>query len=368
MAYGTVNADIIQSSVSGVSLGAGNSSIMKNRIINGAMVIDQRNAGASVSLTTPATYVMDRWSFRSSTSINVQRSTTSTTGFINSAYITVPTGATSSSGHFNIMQQSIEGFNISDLGWGTANAKTVTLSFWVRSTQTGTFAGSLRNGAGDRSYVFNYTISSANTWTQASVTIAGDTTGTWATDNTAGITVTFDLGSGSTFATTANSWAAGNYVTTTGAVQLTTTSSANLYITGVQLEVGSSATGYEYVNYQTSLANCQRYYWRTTGNSAATGFNSIATGYAASTSQANMVIPLPVSMRSTPTLSYSGSISVLPTNGAAMTLSSISQSYNGNGSVWATINTSSANLISLGPAFMYTQNASTNWFDASAEL
>lgn len=266
----------------------------RNKIINGAMMIDQRNAGASVSLTTPTTYVMDRWAFRSNTAITVQRSTTAAIGFINSAYVTVPTGATSASGNFNVMQQSIEGFNVSDLNWGTANAKTVTLSFQVRSTQTGTFAGSIRNGAGDRSYVFTFAIASANTWTSISVTIAGDTTGTWAADNTAGLIVTFDLGSGSTFETTAGAWTAGNYSRTSGAVQLTTTSSANLYITGVQLEKGATATPFENRLYGTELALCQRYYWQG-GNGWAGVFN---TGTTARFSGA-----YPVQMRTAPTVS-----------------------------------------------------------------
>ena len=262
----------------------------RNKIINGAMMIDQRNAGAAVSLTTPATYVIDRWSFRSNTSITVQRSITSTTGFINSAYITVPTGAASAAGNFNIMQQSVEGFNISDLGWGASGAKSVILSFQVRSSQTGTFAGSIRNGAGDRSYVFTYSIASANTWTSISLTISGDTTGTWSTDNSAGLIVTFDLGSGSTFATTSGSWTAGNYVTTSGAVQLTTTSGATWYVTGVQLEKGATATPFENRLYGTELALCQRYY-----STFYIAFDAAGNTYAA------QGITFPVPMRAMPT-------------------------------------------------------------------
>jgi hypothetical protein len=275
------------------SLNGGALSGARNRIINGDMRIDQRNAGASVSLTTPATYVIDRWSFRSNTSINVQRSTTAPTAFTNSAYVTVPTGAASSSGHFNVMAQYVEGFNVSDLAWGSASAKAITLSFQVRSSQTGTFAGSIRNSAGDRSYVFTYSVSSANTWTTVSIGISGDTSGTWLTDNSIGLSVTFDLGSGSSFATTAGSWTAGNYSTTSGAVQLTATTGATFYITGVQLEAGTVATPFERRSYGQELALCQRYFVSASINVSPSAWN--ATPYY-----------FPVTMRATPTVTGTG--------------------------------------------------------------
>jgi hypothetical protein len=156
--------------------------------------------------------------------------------------------------------QAIEGFNIADLGWGAAGAKTVTLSFWVLSSLTGTFGGALRNSAANRSYPFSYTISAANTWEQKSITIAGDTSGTWLTTNGTGINLNFGLGVGSTYSGTAGSWAAGNYVSSTGAVSVVGTNAATWYITGVQLEVGTKATPYEFVTYSDQLAQCQRYY------------------------------------------------------------------------------------------------------------
>jgi hypothetical protein len=262
MPYGTVNADVIGTSVAGSNIGAGNASIMKNRIINGGQVIDQRNAGASVALTSAAKFITDRFAVRTVTGTGntAIQSTTSTTGFVNSLLVTIGTGASPAAGENNYILQSIEGFNISDLGWGTANAKTVTLSFQVRSSLTGTFGGALRNSAGDRSYPYTYTIASTNTWTPVSVTIAGDTSGTWLTNNGEGVGVFFDLGTGSTFQGTAGAWAAADYRAATGCVKLVATSSANLYITGVQLEVGSSATGFEYRQYTTELQLCQRYY------------------------------------------------------------------------------------------------------------
>ena len=248
-------------------LGAGNASIMKNRIINGAMVIDQKNSGASVTITNTSntTYTLDRWGAYGSqaSKFSVQQNAGSATPPVGySKYLGVTSLSAYSvltADYFNLLQY-IEGYNIADLGWGTANVKTVTLSFQVYSSLTGTFGGSLSN-ASNYSYPFTYTISSANTWTTISVTIAGPTSGTWATDNSRGIQLSFGLGSGATgYAGTAGSWSANYYLTATGTVSVVGTNGATFYITGVQLEVGSSATGFEYVNYQTSLANCQRYY------------------------------------------------------------------------------------------------------------
>jgi hypothetical protein len=319
MAFGTINADTLVTSTSGGILGAGNASIMKNRIINGAMVIDQRNAGASV---TPAnnTYTLDRWNTYQSTSsaYSVQQNAGSVTppvGFTNYLGVTSLAATSLSAGSYFMLTQIIEGFNTADLQWGTANAKTITLNFWVRSSLTGTFGGSLENGGNNRSYPFTYTISSANTWTQASVTIAGDTTGTWATDNTAGIKLRIGLGVGTTASTTAGAWAAGDYYSATGAVSVVGTSGATFYITGVQLEVGSSATGFEYVNYQTSLANCQRYFQQYGDN--ATNKNVMPYGSAAGTTEIDAYMTLPVVMRTTPTLT---SLNLTAYDGAATPL------------------------------------------------
>jgi hypothetical protein len=265
MPYGTVNADVITTSTAGGVLGAGNASIMKNRIINGAMVIDQRNAGASVTVLTTTGYTLDRWktSCDVSSKFSVQQNAGSVTppvGFVNYLGATSLSAYSVPSGEIYGLQQCIEGYNTADLQWGTANAKTVTLSFWVRSSLTGTFGGSFLNATSDRSYPFSYSIPVANTWTQISVTVSGDTSGTWNTTTGRGIVIIFSLGTGTTYSGTAGSWSANNYQSATGATSVVGTNGATFYITGVQLEVGSSATGFEYVNYQTSLANCQRYF------------------------------------------------------------------------------------------------------------
>jgi hypothetical protein len=305
MAYGTVSADVIQSSVTGVSLGAGNATRFKSRIINGDMRIDQRNAGAAVTITniSAITYTLDRWYAYGSVAskFSVQQNAGSVTppaGFINYLGVTSLSAYTVGATDGFQVGQIIEGLNVADLGWGTANAKTITLSFWVYSSLTGTFGGVFQNSATSRSYPFTYTISSASTWTQISITIAGDTSGTWLTTNGVGVYVKFGLGVGTTYSGTAGAWAAANYVSATGAVSVVGTNGATFYITGVQLEVGSSATGFEYVDYTTQLAMCQRYLPCFNFSASNSGMYA---GQAFSTTNAMITFPFEVQTRTAPT-------------------------------------------------------------------
>jgi hypothetical protein len=239
--------------------------VLKNRIINGDMRIDQRNAGASVTPSGDPVYTLDRWYITQSqnSKFTIQQNAGSVTppsGYKNYLGATVVSAVTVGASDYFSLAQSIEGFNIADLNWGTANAQTVTLSFWVRSSLTGTFGGALRNTTGNLSYPFTYTISSANTWEQKSVTIGGSTTGTWNSTNTEGVIVRFGLGAGSTFSGTSGAWATQNSMSATGATSVVGTNGATFYITGVQLEIGTSATPFERRLYNQELANCQRYY------------------------------------------------------------------------------------------------------------
>jgi len=271
----------------------------RNRIINGDMRIDQRNAGASVA--TDNTLPVDR--FRQNMVgggvLTSNRSTTAPTGFTNSVLVTVSTAdASIAAGDYYNFNQRIEGVNVADLGFGSASAKTVTLSFWVRSSLTGTFAGCLANGAANRSYTFTYDISSADTWEQKTITVVGDTSGTWLTDTGIGLRVVFDLGGGSDSQGTAGSWQSGFKSATSGAVKPISTLNATWFITGVQLEVGTVATPFERRPFGMELALCQRYCYVgelvTVGNCDSAGNPSVSA-------------QLPVPPRATPTLiSYSG--------------------------------------------------------------
>jgi hypothetical protein len=192
----------------------------------------------------------------------LQQSSTVPTGagFVNSIIATSLAATTVGPGDTYEVDQQIEGYNIADLMWGTANAKTVTLSFWVRSSLTGTFGGALESQSNTRAYPFSYTISSANTWEQKTITIAGDTTGTWVTDNSRGVVIRWSLGTGSNYLNTANAWVAGDYQSVTGETKLVATNGATWYLTGVQLEKGSTATSFDYRSFGTELALCQRYF------------------------------------------------------------------------------------------------------------
>ena len=288
---------------------------MRNRIINGDMKIDQRNAGASVTPANGAvTYTIDRWAFyvNQASKLTAQQSSTAPSGFTNSLKVTSSSAYSVGASDRFLLQQYIEGFNVADLGWGTANAKTVTLSFQVYSSLTGTFGGSLKNNDGTRSYPFSYTISSANTWTTVSVTIAGDTSGTWEKTTAAGIILNFGLGTGSTFSGTSGSWASANYDSVTGATSVVGTNGATWYITGVQLEVGSTATPFERRMYGTELALCQRYFQRL----------GSAVGMASASNFITAAIQFFVPMRTTPTVSTSNLMTVTDTNAIDATQSS----------------------------------------------
>ena len=339
----------------------------RNRIINGAMVIDQRNAGASSTPTGSGYSSCDRWSqwVSQASKYSVQRSTTAPAGFINSQLVTSLSAYSVLAADYFALSQQIEGNNIADLGWGAAGAATVTLSFWVRSSLTGTFGASVSNSAVNRSYPFTYTISAANTWEQKTVTIAGDTSGTWLTDTGIGLRLWFGLGVGSTYSGTAGAWAAGDYRSATGATSVVGTSGATFYITGVQLEAGTTATPFENRLYGTELALCQRYYWKKVGGASGSSYEPIATGVIYNTTtnvRVNVVYPVPA--RAIPTFSTSGTLYVA-VGGGNLTPSTIT-SYAGLNSAMLDVAVTSSTLGN--GAVYYTSNTSSDYFQASAEL
>jgi len=342
----------------------------KNRIINGAMVIDQRNAGASVP--TPNGYIVDRFAIAQTTSgkITAQQNAGSVTppvGFTNYLGVTVVNAYSVTSSDIYYINQSIEGYNTADLAFGTANAQTVTLSFWVRSSLTGTYGVRLVNATNNRSYVATYSISSANTWEQKSITIAGDTSGTWVgATNGIGIGLLWTLAAGSNFQTTANSWQSGNYTTTSAQTQLVGTSGATFYITGVQLEKGSTATSFDYRAYGTELSLCQRYYQKVSG-SASWPYPYVCNVSNASSTLAVGTIVFPTSMRATPTISFS----TLKTRNTGSSISAIAIDQ---------VSVSNGNVPLIGLSFTTTfltiyysdvvlgNNSSSAYIDYSAEL
>lgn len=279
----------------------------KNRIINGDMRIDQRNNGASTTPVSGVIYNLDRWhlNLAQSSKVSIQRNAGNVTppaGFTNYAGLTSLSSYTPLSTDYHTFRQNIEGFNVADLAWGTSAAKAITISFWIRSNLTGTFGGCVNNGPFSRGYPYTYTIGSANTWEYKTVTIPGDTGGTWATDNTASLLIGWTLGTGSTYNTgVTNAWngvTGGGYapLAAAGVTNILSTNGATLYITGVQVEVGSAATGFDYRNYGIELAMCQRYYFQ--GASPSTYYRASTN----STSATPVSVPFPTEMRVVPTL------------------------------------------------------------------
>lgn len=278
-----------------------NSMGFRNRIINGDCRINQR-----ATSVTSANWTVDRFYYNTGTASKgtAAISTNAPTGFTNSLGFTSSSAYSVAAGDYFGFQQPIEGLNISDLAWGTASAATVTLSFWVRSSLTGTFGGSLRNSGAARSYVFSYTISAADTWEYKSVTIPGDTSGTWLTTNGVGIFVHMTFAAGSNNLGTAGSWSGSNLVGPTGQTSVVGTNGATFYITGVQLEAGTVASPFERRDYGRELMMCQRYYAKLQNDGSGDAV-SVGVGGQRDTTSCWFYVKHPVTMRSEPTVSIS---------------------------------------------------------------
>jgi len=343
----------------------------KNRIINGAMVIDQRNAGASIATSsgTGTVYTLDRWSanYDNQNKYTIQQNAGSVTppvGFSNYLGVTSSAATTVGAGNYYYLRQSIEGYNFADLNFGTANAKTFTFSFWVRSSLTGTFGGAFNNATGDRNYPFTYTISSANTWEQKSITVAGDTTGTWVgATNGIGISVDFGLGVGSTYSGTAGSWSSSAYYSATGATSVVGTNGATFFITGVQLEVGVTATTFDYRSIGTELALCQRYFVKIGGNFL---YDCIFIGFYTDSVTFFASYPLPVTMRTTPTVTSNALYVDNGAGGGAVTALSVIANQTNPQIGYISATTTNGTLGRS--ANMRGNNSTSNYLSYSAEL
>jgi len=341
----------------------------RNRIINGAMVIDQRNAGASVSFDNSSGYSVDRWFGQDVTdgAFTLQQVSDAPGGFTKSLKFTTTTADASLSGsQWARIKQVIEGFNIADLGFGAAGASTVTVSFWVKSSLTGTFGGSFVNDASNRSYPFTYTISVASTWEQKTVTISGDTTGTWLTTNGAGIQVIFGLGVGSTFSGTAGAWAAAEYYSATGAVSVIGTLNATWQITGVQLEKGSTATSFDYRPYGTELALCQRYL--PAFPYSATTYSSVGQCTGATSAYVNFNFPVQARVAATGIVISNVTYLTCTTAGGGGAAST-NITYNGATNLFGTVTvTVASGLVAGNITIPYPNNSAFNLYFTGCEL
>jgi len=346
-----------------------NGVFFRNRIINGDMRIDQRNAGAAV--TTSGAFPVDRFPIVNTTdgafSAQQDSSVPTGSGFVNSLKVTTTTAdATLTAAQTLNTAQIIEGTNAADLMWGSASARTVTLSFWVRSSLTGTFGGSLRNNGGTRSYPFSYSISSADTWEYKTVTIPGDTSGTWLTTNGTGIISAFGLGAGPDRSGTAGAWVSANIIAPTGAVSVIGTLNATWYITGVQLETGSVATPFERRPFGTELMLCQRYCYSAKDDGG--GDNIFAVGQCFSATSAVANVTFPVTMRATPsTLTTTSSFNLWNASGSQVVVSTLSLGAFSSQNIGVISCTTAGSLVAGNVATLYS-NSTTSQLTFNAEF
>jgi hypothetical protein len=344
----------------------------RNRIINGDMRIDQRNEGAAVTHSGGSNlYTLDRWVCNSTGTpqFSVQRVADAPAGFINSAKITTTTAGTPASGDFSYFGQYLEGLNVADLGFGTASAKTIAVSFWIKSSLTGTFGGIIGNPANNRRYPFSFSIDLANTWEFKTLAIPGDTTGTWPTTNGVGLLFFLDTGSGSTIKGTAGAWAASNVIGVTGGTNLVASAAATMNITGVQLEIGNAATEFERRPFGQEQELCFRYFRRYASDASN---HCLLPGYALANATTGGYGPVQISpiMRDNPTLSVSAAADLsVDTSGTAAALSAVSiyGGYTTKNSVL--LNFTVASGLSNGQAYMFRVNSGTGKHASfSAEL
>ena len=278
----------------------------KNLVINGGMQVHQR--GGTITLGTGLTTTLDRMTFyKSHAGTNtVEQSTDAPVGFSHSlkAITTVADSSVAATDRVALLYR-VEGLDAAKLEFGSANAKTITISFYVRSSITGTHGGAVGNGSDNRAYPFTYTISSADTWERKSITVAGDTTGTWATTSARSLQVAWGLGVGSTYSGSAGAWEAADRNSATGATTgVLTTANATWYITGIQIEVGSYSTPFEHKSYAQDLLDCQRYLFciDATDDNEGSGERAFGLGTYYNDTSVIIYIDTPVEMRATPSL------------------------------------------------------------------
>jgi hypothetical protein len=341
---------------------------MRNRIINGDFKISQYNGTSSVTPSGNA-YIIDRYRYigtQASKFTFQQLTTTPPTGFTYYLGATVASAVSVGASDYFFLCQRIEGLNSYDLDWGTANAKTVTFSFLVRSSLTGTFGGVIQNGPNNYSYPFTYSIASANTWTSISVTVAGPTAGSWVTNNDSNIQVNFGLGAGATFSGTAGSWSANQYYGVTGAVSVVGTAGATWQVTGVQFEVGTQATSFEYRQYGTELALCQRYYQQYGGDDTLTTMSPLGIGI--SSTQVRVPFVFPVPMRVAPSVTQL-SAGVADGVNSVIALTAIAVSTNQGGKAGSNlIATVSSGITQYRPYWILGNSTASSYVALSGEL
>ena len=336
----------------------------RNIVINGDMQLAQRNTSVA-SITTAGYYTVDRfkldgtvtgtWTMSQSTDVP------SGYGFANSLKLDCTTAdATPAAGEHFFLTQFFEGQNLQYLKKGTANASPLTLSFWVKSTKTGTFIAQIYDADNSRVISKSYTVSVTNTWEFKTVTFAGDTTGTLTNDNGNSLSVRFWLAAGTDFTsgTLNTSWASAvDANLAVGQVNIADSTANDFLITGVQLEAGEQASGFEFMPIDVNLIRCQRYAQKVPF--AATGaFSTIAEGFCDSTTAAFMNIVQTVTMRTTPSVTQTGNLRI-HIGGTALSITSVAIDSNIASQSCTTVVASVASGLTAGQGCTIEQNNST---------
>ena len=344
----------------------------KNMVINGDIRISQRY-GTTATTITSGGFVIDRYRCEDNTDASTthQQVTDAPPGFHNSLKVTVTGTDTSvAAGDFHYFRNIIEGYDISHLNWGSSNAKTVTLSFWVKSSVVGDHGASLWNNAFDRSFPFHYTINNPDTWEYKSITVPGCPDGTWESGTSRGINIGFVQSVGSTYQGPPGQWNSAGDVGPTNHVNLTATNGATWYITGIQLEVGRNATDFEHRPYAEELALCQRYFYINGGEE----HDIISQAFSPHTTEIAVAWPHPTEMRAAPTVTVSGTNSD-NTDFYFRTINNTGFSLTGNGRELSQMTKHHASIWFNGmsgvpavPGQVRVQNDRTAFIHLSAEL
>ena len=345
------------------NINAGGGGVNRNVIINGAMNVAQR--GTSFTVTNE--YGIDRWFFRENTdgALTFSQDTTSPDGFYNSLKVNVDSVDSSiGSSQFAHVAQRIEGFNIQPFAFGSSAAKTIVLSFYVRCSVTGKFGGSVTNGENNnRSFAFTYDINSANTWERKSVTIVGDTTGTWNVDNSQEMAVFWSLGAGSGHKKAEGSWDATASVQSASeaSVELIGNASATWFITGVQLEVGQNPTEFEHEKFSQTLQKCQRYFQKIESLGSVGSFNAFPyTGLSRTSTIGKVSLGWITQLRAAPTITTTAAntFAIVNGSGSAIACSSVSVGRTNVNSAMIEFTVSSG--LTVGQATYLTTNNATD--------
>ena len=348
----------------------------RNAVINGAMQVHQRGT-STASVTTAGYYTADRFLFEPSSmgtwTQSIENDAPTGSGFRKSLRMLCTTAdASPAAGDFVLLQQRLEGQNLQQFSKGTASAKPFTVSFWVKSNATGTYNVELLDNDNTRIVTAAYTVDVSGTWEKKTITIPADTTGALDNDNALSLLLIWWLGAGTTYSSGTRDTLWGTVVQADRAVGQTNLASAiNNYwqVTGVQVEAGAVATPFEFEDYGTTLAKCQRYFWKVSGAISPNIGLCVGVGTGGtSPGIRRLTLALPVSMRTKPTITIGGTHRLYTGGLANRGLASVN--FNSSGLDRISIDVNTENTTTAGESLFWVIDSSNaiDYLDVSAEL